>query len=68
MVFEEAPVGSERLLQYIASLSAEEREKYRDLIEDALGRDRLLAERFVEATKSVEGYSESLNRLVRQTH
>ncbi len=39
-------MGNEKLLKYIESLSKEERERFRELIEDALHRDRVLSETF----------------------
>ncbi len=60
----EQPEVYEKLVQYIASLSAEEREKHRDLIEDTLKRDRELARNFREGRKNAEKFAENLTRVL----
>ena len=57
-------MASNRLLQYIATLTEEERDKFRPLIDDALRRDQALAEIFGEARTRALGYAEALARLV----
>jgi septation ring formation regulator EzrA len=58
---------NERLLQYIASLSDEEREKYRDLIEEALQRDRMLAETLSAMKTCIKDLAENLRRFREET-
>jgi septation ring formation regulator EzrA len=53
---------NERLLQYIASLSDEEREKYRDLIEEALQINKMLAETLSAMKTCIEDLAENLRR------
>ncbi len=56
-------MSNDKLAQYISALSAEEREKYRHLIEDALERDKKNSATFIEAHARAEDYAESLKRL-----
>jgi hypothetical protein len=59
-------MGNERLLEYIGSLSDEEREQYRDLIEEALQRDRTLSENLSKIEEYVRDLSENLALLVEE--
>jgi hypothetical protein len=52
-----------RLLQYINSLSEEEREKYKSLIDDALRRDRELTEAASEARRQAGLYALNSRRM-----
>jgi len=54
---------NEALFQYIASLSEEEREKYRSLIDETLERDRMLAETFSKMKAYTESLTENFRRL-----
>ncbi|HET6516214.1 MAG TPA: hypothetical protein VFG09_13720 [Thermodesulfovibrionales bacterium] len=54
---------NEALFQYIASLSEEEREKYRSLIDETLERDRMLAETFSKMKAYTESLAENFRRL-----
>ncbi len=56
-------MANERLLQYIASLTSEERERYRPFIDDALRLDRALTESMGEARANLERQAESLARI-----
>ena len=56
-------MGNDKLAQYIASLSDEERKKYKHLIEDALRLDGETVETFTEAKARAVNYAESLKRL-----
>ena len=47
---------NEKLLQYIASLSDEDRVKYKDLIEESLPRDMMLTQNFTASTTCLEYY------------
>jgi hypothetical protein len=60
------PMIYEKLLKYISSLSDEEREQYKDLIEDALSRDKALAEDFRAARKNAERFAENMERIVEE--
>jgi hypothetical protein len=48
------------LLRYIDSLTDEERERYRPIIDDSLRRDKMLAESYAEARRRAERCAESL--------
>ena len=56
----------EKLLMYIASLSDKEREQYKNLIEDALSRDKILEENFRTGRKNAEKFAENMGRLAEQ--
>lgn len=58
--------GSEKLHRFIASLSEEDRLKYRHLIEEALRRDRMLAENADRAHQALKGCVEGMTRLHRE--
>jgi len=60
-------MGNEKLLQYIASLSEEERATYRDLIEETLQRDRVLEETFSKTKLYIETFSENLRRVLEES-
>jgi len=60
-------MSDDRLLRYIASLTSEERERYRPLIEDALRLDRQLSVVMQEARERLESHAESLQRLKETT-
>ncbi len=55
-------MGSSRLSRYISSLSEEDKEKFKPLIDDALRRDRALAEAFSEAKRHAELYETNSKR------
>ena len=55
---------NEKLLQYIASLSDEDKVKYRDLIEESLQRDMMLTQNFAAITASLENFAKSFNLLL----
>lgn len=55
----------EQLLRYIASLSEEERETYKDLIDEALQRDRLLTENFLQGRKNAERFAENMMNIMK---
>jgi len=57
-------MGNERLLQYIDSLSEEERAKYRDLIEETQQSDRVLEETFGKTKIYIETFAENLRRIL----
>lgn len=54
----------EQLIRYISSLSEEERETYKDLIDEALKRDELLAENCRQGKKNAERFAESMKNLM----
>lgn len=54
---------SSRLLKYISTLSEEDREKYRTLIDEALQRDQAFAEVLHEVKKHAIMYEENSVRL-----
>lgn len=56
-------MGNERLLQYIASLSDEERKQHKDLIEETLQRDRVLSDNFSKMEASVRDLSKDFSLL-----
>jgi hypothetical protein len=60
-------MGSSRLSRYISSLSDEDKEKFKPLIDDALRRDRALAEVFCEAKRHAESYEADSKRLMETT-
>jgi len=60
------PMAYEKLLMYIASLSDKEREVYKNLIEDALSRDKSLEENFRTGRKNAEKFAENMGRLAEQ--
>lgn len=57
-------MDNSRLLQYISSLSDEDRKRYKPLVEEALQRDKALAQIFREARRHAEMYEEHSIRLV----
>ncbi len=57
---------NENLRSYIASLTPEEREKYKDLIEEALKRDRIQSQKIEKAMESARACSESMKSLMSQ--
>lgn len=59
----ESGEGSERLQQFIASLSEEDRRKYGPLIEEALRRDRTIGENSEKARASLQGCVQGMLRL-----
>ena len=56
-------MDSSRLLRYISSLSDEDRKRYKPLIEEALLRDKALAQVFQEARRQADMYEEHSVRL-----
>jgi hypothetical protein len=54
------------LLKYIASLTDEEKELYKDLIEDALKRDKELAESFRLGRKNAEKFADNMGRIIEE--
>lgn len=56
-----------RLLQYIDSLSDEEKEKYKSLIDEALDRDKLLDEAFAKARRNAELFEVHMTRIQETT-
>jgi lipid II:glycine glycyltransferase (peptidoglycan interpeptide bridge formation enzyme) len=63
LVNKEGLMRNEKLLQYIASLSDEEREKFRDLIEETLQRDRALEQNCNAMTLYLENFVASFHLL-----
>jgi hypothetical protein len=59
----EPEVGSEKLHQFIASLSEEDRRKYSPLIEEALRRDRVITENSERARTALKKCLEGMLRL-----
>ena len=55
---------NEKLLQYIASLSDEDKVKYRDLIEESLQRDMMLTQNFTAITTCLENFAKSFSLLL----
>ena len=56
----------EALLKYIASLSDEEKKQYANLIEEALRRDREMAETFRTARENTERFAGSMERIMQE--
>ncbi len=57
---------NDKLLQYIASLSPEERERYKDLIEETIARDKSLADNFRTGRKNAERFAEDMKRIMEE--
>jgi hypothetical protein len=55
--------GSEKLQQFIASLSEDDRRKYGPLIDEALRRDRIIAESSEKAQRALNGCLQGMLRL-----
>ena len=60
----EQPGVYDGLSKYIASLSEEEREQYKDLIEEAIERDRMMTRHFAEGMKNTEKFAESMRCII----
>jgi len=60
----ERPGVYEGLAKYIASLSEEERERYKDLIEEAIERDRMMTRHFAEGMMNAEKFAESMRCII----
>lgn len=56
------------LEKYITSLSDDEREKYKALIDEAIQRNRIAAQNFIEAKKNAEELEESMRRMRNTAH
>jgi hypothetical protein len=59
----EDPMRNKKLVQYIDSLSAGEREKYRDLIDESLQRDTMLAQNVHAMNRYLEDFAADFNLL-----
>ena len=60
-------MASSRLLQYIDSLSEEDKEKYKTLIDEALDRDKSLDEAFAKARRNAELFEAHMTRIQEAT-
>jgi hypothetical protein len=59
-------MADERLLKYIASLSDKEREQFKNLIEEALSRDKAIKENCRRGQKNAEKFAENMGRIAEE--
>jgi hypothetical protein len=55
-----------QLLKYIASLSDKERDQYKNLIEEALSREKIIKENFHRGKKDAGKFAENMGRLAEE--
>ena len=58
-------MANERLLQYISSLSEEEKQKFRELIQETLQRDKIIEETFAKTKIYIEDFAEDLRSILK---
>jgi len=59
-------MGNEKLRQFIDTLTEEEQLRYKDMIDEAMRRDRMIEEGNAVAQKSVQEYADTVRQLRNQ--